>query len=103
MNMEFIPELQAKLELLESRIGALLGLVRDLRQDNARLKGEILSAQEMMAAERKDIDRLHEALAEAERWKTETQELRKSRDQVVGRIENLLKQLDDLQMEVAGS
>ncbi len=100
MDMEFIPELQAKLELLESRIGALLALVKELRLENVRLKADNVSLQQELIAGRSETETLHQNLAEAEQWKTEVQELKTSRAQVARRIEALLSLLDDLQLDI---
>lgn len=103
MNMEFIPELQAKLELLESKLGAFLAQMKDLKRDNARLKSELADANQELAAGRAGKEQIDQAMAEAQRWKTEVQDLRTSRDQAARRIELLLNQLDDLTQDLSQS
>lgn len=101
MNMEFIPELQAKLELLESKLGTFLAQMKELKRDNARLKSELADANQELAAGRVEKEQIDQAMAEAQRWKTEVQDLRTSRDQAARKIELLLNQLDDLTQDLS--
>ena len=100
MNTDmFVPELQVKLDLLEKRIRQILDHVSGLKRVNNRLKQEMDDLREQLELERSNSVN---ALAEVERWKTEVLDLKTTRDQVTGSIENLLELIDELQMDLDG-
>lgn len=100
MNSDtFVPELQAKLDLLETRIRQILDHAAGLKRENIQLRREMddLRAQLKLGGLNSQY-----SSAEVERWKAEVQDLRTTRDQITGTIENLLVVIEELQMDLDG-
>ena len=73
-----------KIEALEARIGKVIDLVRALKEDKARLEGE--------------ISRMQEELGSNRSLEEEAKGLRQEKEQVRDRLENILKGIEDLDL-----
>jgi chromosome segregation ATPase len=102
MNTAFVPELQAKLDLLETRIRQILDHAAGLKNENSQLKQELNELRTQLSHHQSNAEQVRQAVMEAEQWKAEVQELKTSRDQITETIEHLLIKIDDLQMELTG-
>ena len=83
--------MDSNFERLEQEGNRLVEVLNRLRQENADLKGQIGEIEQKNQQAQGEIERLQQ-IEEAHR------EVNRNREEVKGRIENLLQQIDGLEM-----
>jgi len=83
--------MDSNFERLEQEVNRLVEVLNRLRQENADLKGQIGEIEQKNQQAQGEIERLQQ-IEEAHR------EVNRNREEVKGRIENLLQQIDGLEM-----
>ena len=83
--------MDSNFERLEQEVNRLVEILNRLRQENADLKGQIGELEEKNQQAQGEIERLQQV-------EVAYREINQNREEVKGRIENLLHQLDGLEM-----
>lgn len=78
-----------KLELLESRVSGILGLLEELKQKNTSLETQMGDLRRELSEKQETVKRLQE----------ENQQLAQEREVIRGRVENMLEALSGIKME----
>ena len=83
--------MDSNFERLEQEVNRLVEVLNSLREENSTLKGQIRDFEEQAQQARGDIGRLQQV-------ESEYKEANQTRDEIRGRIENLLTRLDGLEL-----
>lgn len=82
--------MDSNFERLEQEVNRLVEVLNNLREENSALKGQIQDLEEQAQQARGEIGRLQQV-------ESEHKEANQTRDEVRGRVENLLTRLDGLE------
>jgi chromosome segregation ATPase len=83
--------MNSNFERLEQEVNRLVEVLNSLREENSTLKGQIRDFEEQAQQARGEIGRLQQV-------ESEYKEANQTRDEIRGRIENLLTRLDGLEL-----
>ena len=83
--------MDSNFERLEQEVNRLVEVINSLREENSTLKGQIRDFEEQAQQARGEIGRLQQV-------ESEYKEANKTRDEIRGRVENLLTRLDGLEL-----
>jgi len=83
--------MDSNFERLEQEVNRLVEVLNNLRQENTDLKGQIQGLEEQAQQARGEIGRLQQI-------ESEYKDANQTRDEVRGRVENLLTRLDGLEL-----
>ena len=83
--------MDSNFERLEQEVNRLVEVLNSLREENSTLKGQIRDFEEQAQQARGEIGRLQQV-------ESEYKEANQTRDEIRGRIENLLTRLDGLEL-----
>ena len=83
--------MDSNFERLEQEVNRLVEVLNRLRQENADLKGQIGELEQKTQQAQSEIERLQQV-------EGAYREANQDREEVKGRIENLLQQIDGLEM-----
>ena len=83
--------MDSNFERLEQEVNRLVEVLNSLREENSTLKGQIRDFEEQAQQARGEIGRLQQV-------ESEYKEANQTRDEIRGRVENLLTRLDGLEL-----
>jgi chromosome segregation ATPase len=83
--------MDSNFERLEQEVNRLVEVLNSLREENSALKGQIRDFEEQAQQARGEIGRLQQV-------ESEYKEANQTRDEIRGRVENLLTRLDGLEL-----